>query len=213
MNKDTDAHLVPVDAALVQGITRPDPQLWTLFIIYSVMATVAFPVVILPYYFRYITLRYRFDDDGVSVSHGLIWRRETYLTYARIQDIHVTRNIFERWLGIGTVKIQTASGSASATESIVGLKAFQDVRNYLYARMRGNQSVNSVEPVRQVQPKQSAQSLQSMPSAQSLKSDASGRPLAESTASSEASTIRALSGIRDELRAVRELVEQRRSDV
>ena len=48
-----------------------------------------------------ITLRYRFDKEGVAVSHGLLWRRESYLTYARIQDIHVSRNIFERWLGIG----------------------------------------------------------------------------------------------------------------
>lgn len=188
MHTDTDAHLVPVDASRVQAITRPDPQLWTLFIIYSVMANVAFPLVILPYYFKYITLRYRFDDDGVSVSHGLIWRRETYLTYARIQDIHVTRNIFERWLGIGTVKIQTASGNASATESIAGLTAYQDVRNYLYARMRGHRSAPRGVP-------REAHS-----------------PLAL-TSADDALALDALTGIRDELRAVRELLEKRRADV
>ena len=138
MSNRTDAHLVAVDAEQVHAITRPDPQLWTLYLIYRVLSNVAFPLVILPYWFRYKTLRFRFDDEGVSVSYGLIWRRETYLTYARIQDIHVTRNIFERWLGIGTVKIQTASGSSSATESIPGLTAYQEVRNYLYAHMRGH---------------------------------------------------------------------------
>jgi putative membrane protein len=64
------------------------------------VANVAFPFAFLPLLCRYITLRYRFDKEGVSVSHGLLWRRETYLTYARIQDIHVSRNIFERWLGL-----------------------------------------------------------------------------------------------------------------
>jgi len=183
VTEPTDAHLVPVDAARVQAITTPDPQLWTLYIIYCVLSTVALPFAILPYYFRYKTLRYRFDDDGVSVSYGLLWRRETYLTYARIQDIHVTRNIFERWLGIGTVKIQTASGSAAATESIVGLTAFQEVRNYLYAHMRGHHrapqgdvAITGVTPARAL------------------------------SAGADAEAVEALTGIRDELRAVRVLL-------
>jgi uncharacterized protein len=185
MNADSDAHLVPVAATQVQAITRPDPQLWTLYLIYSLLANVAFPVAILPYYFLYRTLRFRFDDDGVSVSHGLLWRRETYLTYARIQDIHVTRNIFERWLGIGTVKIQTASGSSAATESIPGLKAYQDVRNYLYARMRGHRS--ATQPVGAI----------------------SGEPQLRGMipAGGDVLAIDALAGIRDELRAVRLLLE------
>jgi putative membrane protein len=105
----------------------------------------------------------------------LLWRKETYLTYARIQDIHVTRNIFERWLGLGTVEIQTASGSASATESIVGVREFNEIRNYLYAHMRGHHRV----------------------------SDTSGKAV---TAPIDA----ALAGIRDELHAVRTMLEERR---
>ena len=184
MVPDGDAHLMPVSATTVQAITRPNPQLWTLYLIYSVLSNVAFPLVVLPYYFLYRTLRFRFDDDGVAVSHGLFWRRETYLTYARIQDIHVTRNIFERWLGIGTVKIQTASGSAAATESIPGLTAYQDVRNYLYARMRGHRPA----PIAGAP----AGSL---------------RVPGSVTSTDDALAVDALTGIRDELRAIRQLVE------
>jgi len=184
VTEPTDAHLVPVDVSRVQAITAPDSQLWTLYVIYCVLSTVALPFTILPYYFKYKTLRYRFDDDGVSVSYGLIWRRETYLTYARIQDIHVTRNIFERWLGIGTVKIQTASGSAAATEAIAGLRAFQDVRNYLYAHMRGHRSPS--------------------PTRAAVASGESRRALASGA---DALAVEALTGIRDELRAVRALLE------
>ena len=184
MIPDGDAHLVPVTATQVQAITRPDSQLWKLYLIYSLLANVAFPLAIVPYYFLYRTLRFRFDDDGVSVSHGLHWRRETYLTYARIQDIHVTRNIFERWLGIGTVKIQTASGSAAATESIPGLTAFQDVRNFLYAHMRGHHIATQPGAAITVDQLRSADPV-------------SGETLA----------IDALAGIRDELRAVRMLLE------
>ena len=95
MTELPDTHLAPVDAARVQAITRPGPQLWTAYLIYCLCSTVALPLAILPAYFRYKTLRYRFDDDGVSVSYGLLWRRETYLTYARIQDIHLRLNAVE----------------------------------------------------------------------------------------------------------------------
>lgn len=202
MKHDTDAHLVPVDSARVQELTRPDPELWTLYIIYSVLSNLALPFVMLPLYFRFKTLRYRFDDHGVSVSYGLIWRRETYLTYARIQDIHVTRNIFERWLGIGTVQIQTASGSASATESIVGLKAFQEVRNYLYAHMRGHRRVQ--------QPAESSRGA----SRDAVRAGSAQieQPQAALASGDDALAVDALTGIRDELRAVRVLLESRQSD-
>ena len=190
MDEPIDAHLAPVDANRVQAITRPEPQLWTLYLIYCVMSNVALPFTILPYYFRYKTLRYRFDDHGVSVSYGLLWRRETYLTYARIQDIHVTRNIFERWLGIGTVRIQTASGSAAAAESLAGLTAYQDVRNYLYARMRGHRTPSSAT------------------SAPAVGSDSVSPALA---GGGDAQAVAALEGIRDELRAVRALLVSRES--
>jgi putative membrane protein len=36
------------------------------------------------------------------------------------------------------VQIQTASGSSSAEESIVGVREFNEIRNFLYARMRGH---------------------------------------------------------------------------
>ena len=176
MRHDDDAHLRDVNADALFALTRPDRKLLTLYFIYSLSANVAFPFAFLPLYFRFITLRYRFDKEGVAVSHGLLWRKESYLTYARIQDIHVTRNIFERWLGLGAVQIQTASGSTSAEESIVGVKEFNEIRNFLYARMRGHK----------------------------LKAGAE-------SATTESSTVDdLLMDIRDELRAVRELVETQR---
>jgi len=138
MHIDNDAHLTPVDEQHIFALTRPHPNLWKLYLIYAIISNLAFIFTILPLYFRFKTLRYRFDREGLAVSYGILFRKETYLTYARIQDIHVTRNIFERWLGIGTVEIQTASGSTDAAESIVGVTEFNAIRNFLYARMRGH---------------------------------------------------------------------------
>jgi len=117
--------------------SRPEPQLLTQYIITSLFAFVAAPIVIVPLYFRYHTLRYRFDDDGIHASWGILFRKEVSLTYARIQDIHLKRNVLERWLGIGSVHIQTASGASSAELVIEGIKSFVEVRDFLYDKMRG----------------------------------------------------------------------------
>lgn len=118
-------------------ITRPKRELLTLYIIYAVFTLPAFVVTFPILYFRYKTLTFRFDREGIGVSYGILFRREHYLTYARIQDIHLTRDLFERWLGIGTVQIQTASGGSSGDLTIPGTDQFEMIRDFLYVKMRG----------------------------------------------------------------------------
>jgi uncharacterized protein len=118
-------------------ITRPDPALWTHYLIIAGLTVFGFPFVILPLYFKYHTLKYRFDDDGILMSWGILWRREINLTYRRIQDIHVNRGLVQRYLGLASVAIQTASGSSSAEMTIEGIRNPEGLRDFLYQRMRG----------------------------------------------------------------------------
>jgi uncharacterized membrane protein YdbT with pleckstrin-like domain len=118
-------------------LTRPDPSLLTYYTFVSLLAGPAFPIAFLPLFFKYHTLRYHFDDEGISMSWGILFRREIYLTYRRIQDIHLTRNILQRWMGLATVSVQTASGSSSPEMSIDGLLEVDQLRDYLYSKMRG----------------------------------------------------------------------------
>lgn len=119
------------------SIERPDRSLLWYYVLISLLTGPAFPLAFLPLFFKYETLRYRFDASGVSMSWGILFRRETYLTYRRIQDIHLTRNIIQRWMGLATVSIQTASGSAMPEMSIEGILEADLLRDYLYTRMRG----------------------------------------------------------------------------
>ena len=109
----------------------------TYYTITAAMTLIGFPIVILPLYFKYHTLRYRFDDKGIAMTWGILFRREIYLTYRRIQDIHVTRNIIERWLGLASVAVQTASGSSGAEMTIEGVADPEQLRDFLYRKMRG----------------------------------------------------------------------------
>lgn len=121
----------------ITSIERPAPSLLTYYLISSFVAGPAFLVLMLVGVFRYKTLRYRFDEEGISMKWGILFRQEINLTYARIQDIHLTSNVVERWLGLARVQIQTASGSAKAEMTIEGVENYLEVRDFLYSRMRG----------------------------------------------------------------------------
>jgi putative membrane protein len=123
--------------AHIAAIERPSPPLWTYYVLKAIASTVAFPVTIVLLFFRYHTMRYRFDDEGIHMRWGILIRREVMLNYSRIQDIQLRANFVERWLGLARIEIQTASGSAGAQMTLEGLLDFVEVRDFLYSRMRG----------------------------------------------------------------------------
>jgi putative membrane protein len=126
-------------------------------------------------------MRYSFDEEGISMKWGILFHREIMLTYARIQDIHLTSNLVERWLRLARIQIQTASASASAEMTVEGLHEFELVRDFLYSKMRGVRHAPGT------------------PSAQTHAAPAASHDLAA-----------ALRDVATELRGVREALERRR---
>ena len=137
---------------------------------------IAFPYL----YFRYQTLRYRFDDEGIHMKVGILFRREVNLTYARIQDIHLRSGFIQRWLGLADVQVQTASGNAGAELVVEGFREYEQIRDFLYTRMRGARG----------EVKDSAAAVETQP--------AGGE---------QQGMVAVLSQIRDELRRTREALE------
>ena len=127
----------PPDEAIIFALDRPQPALWKLYFIRIVLSGPAFFITLPLLYFRYHTLRYRFDGEGIHMKVGILFRREVNVTYARIQDIHLSSGIIQRWLGLADVQIQTASGTSGAELTIEGFKEFEGIRDFLYSRMRG----------------------------------------------------------------------------
>lgn len=118
-------------------IDRPDNLLLKYYLVTSLLLGPAAPLAFIPLWIRFATLRYKFDDEGISMCWGILFRREIYLTYRRIQDIHLTRNIIQRWMNLATISVQTASGKSEAEMSIDGILEAEELRDFLYSRMRG----------------------------------------------------------------------------
>lgn len=173
---------------VIRQLSRPDPALWKYYIIQSIFTGPGI-IATLPYlYFRYHTLHYRFDEEGIHMKVGILFRREINLTYARIQDIHLRSGLLQRWLGLANVQVQTASGSSGPELTIEGFKQFEVIRDFLYTRMRGYQKT----PAR-------------------TESQPTGGPNQSGAAADANEVLSLLTGIRDELRRTRELVESQTS--
>ena len=123
--------------AHIFAIERPHPRLLWLYMIRAVLTGPVLLIAIPLLFFRYETMRFRFDTEGIHMRWGILFRRQVNLTYARIQDIHLTSGLIQRWLGLADVKIQTASGSSGAEMTLEGLMEFEAIRDFLYTRMRG----------------------------------------------------------------------------
>lgn len=124
----------PFDPASTVG---PDPVLLRYVVVVSIFAGPFFPIAFLAGYCRYVSLRYRFDEEGVRMSWGVLFKREVNLAYRRIQDIHVHRNVVQRWLGLASVAVQTASAGMGPEMKIDGVLDADGLRDFLYSRMRG----------------------------------------------------------------------------
>lgn len=126
-----------VDPREIYAITRPESVLLTLYLLRSLATLILFPLVFIPLLIRYLTLQYAFDEESIRKSHGIIFRKESLVQYSRIQDLHISRSLLQRWLGLATIEVQTASGSAAAEMTLEGLTNYDEIRDFLYSRMRG----------------------------------------------------------------------------
>ena len=175
----------------IMSLERPHPSLWTYYVICSLLSGPAIFATLPYFYFRYRTLRYRFDEEGIHMKVGILFRREVNLTFARIQDIHLRSGFIQRWLGLANVQIQTASGSASAEMVIEGFKEYEAIRDFLYTRMRGYQTR----------------------AATAHPGGAAGSSVVAPQPNAETEAISLLLSIRDELHRTRELIESRAGSV
>jgi len=87
-------------------------------------------------YFR--SLVYEIDEDEVIVRAGIWTRSVKHVPYRTVTNMTIKRDIVDRFLGIGTLQIQTAgmSGTTGAEENLVGLSDVDKIYDKVVGELR-----------------------------------------------------------------------------
>ncbi len=86
----------------------------------------------------YRSLSYEIQDDEVIVHVGILTKSVKHVPYRTVTNLTVKRDILDRWLGLGTLNIQTAgmSGQTGAEERLVGLPNVQEIYELVVTELR-----------------------------------------------------------------------------
>ena len=106
----------------------------------SIMWIVSFPLI----HLWIKNLSYFIHDDRITIQSGIITKKEQNIPYRSITDFVLTRGLFDRLLDIGTIKIQTAGQSTSATGYEGNLSGLLDYKP-LHADLRDK--LKSLHPI------------------------------------------------------------------
>lgn len=106
-----------------------------------VIGFLAFFWVLIPgwQYLWIINLSYSIEDERVVIMKGIIFKKNVSIPYAAITDFTLSRSLYERWLGIGTLLIQTAGQAAQAgghEGRLEGLVNFDELHTFLRDRIK-----------------------------------------------------------------------------
>ena len=102
---------------------------WITFVVMAGIALLCWaPGMLLsgPYY---RSLRYEICEDEVIVHAGILTRSVKHVPYRTVTNLTVRRGVLDRWLGLGSLDIQTAgiSGTNKAEQSLVGVENADEV--------------------------------------------------------------------------------------
>ena len=118
----------------------------------SIMWIVSFPLI----YLWIKNLSYFIHDDRITIQSGIITKKEQNIPYRSITDFVLERGPFDRILGIGAIKIQTAGQSTSATGyegSLSGLLDYEPIHTDLREKLKSlhpiSESITTSESVKQ----------------------------------------------------------------
>jgi putative membrane protein len=86
----------------------------------------------------YRSLSYEIREDEVIVHVGIWTQSVKHVPYRTVTNLTVRRGVLDRWLGLGSLDIQTAgiSGTSKAEQSLVGLERADQVYALVAAELR-----------------------------------------------------------------------------
>ena len=140
---------------LIINYFNPDPEatlvLWAIICGANLgMWVISYPII----HLWTKNLTYIVRDDRITILSGILTKKEQNIPYRSITDFVLKRGPFDRYLGIGTIQVQTAGQSNTATGyegSLSGLLDYKtilgDLRDKLKSLHPISESTTTSEPV------------------------------------------------------------------
>ncbi len=93
-------------------------------------------------YLWIINLKYSVDSERLVIHKGILFKKSVSIPYSAITDFTLARSLYERWLDIGTLLVQTAGQGAQAgghEGRLEGLVEFEALHTELRTKIKGYQ--------------------------------------------------------------------------
>jgi len=121
---------------IADGDPNAPPVIWLIaVIVVLVMWFIVYPIAAL--WIR--NLSYLIQEDRITIHKGILTKTQQNIPYRSITDFILQRSLYDRLLGIGSIRIQTAGQSQSATGyegNMAGLVEYEKLHNRLRERLR-----------------------------------------------------------------------------
>ncbi len=95
------------------------------------------------FYLWIINLKYSIEDERLVIHKGIITKKKVSIPYSAVTDFTLSRSLYERWLNIGTIMIQTAGQSTQASGyegKLEGLVEFESLHETLRSKIKHHHS-------------------------------------------------------------------------
>ncbi len=99
-------------------------------------------------YLWIINLRYSIDDERLVIRKGILTKTTVSIPYRAVTDFTLRQSLYERWLGIGTLLVQTAGQGAQPgvhEGKLSGLVDFEALHTTLRARVKAYRGGQATE--------------------------------------------------------------------
>ena len=117
---------------------------------FSVISLISIPFLLIIFFTAfwipkyYSSVSYMLSESDIVIEKGVWWKRKSIVPYNRVTNIDIFQGPLSRHFELGKISIQTAgfsggggSGSAKAAEAVIlGVKNFEEVKNFILSRVK-----------------------------------------------------------------------------
>jgi len=90
-------------------------------------------------YLWIINLKYSIEEERLVIHKGFLTKKNVSIPFSAVTDFTLSRSLYERWIGIGTLLVQTAGQGPQAAVhegKLEGLVDFETIHADLRAKVR-----------------------------------------------------------------------------